>query len=123
KALTARGVVRALACCFLVMVFDAAMPSPAFAQAPAADASAFAAAWQNGTPTTVTGELTVIYADDFKSHRSELVHMIRDERTGKSERYAACAFAGRTVTGAVKELVAALKYRTPMLLGVTLLPV
>ena len=79
-----RGVVRALACALLVVAIDAATASLSFAQAPAPGAPAFAAGWQSGTPVSVTGELTVIYADDFKNQRSELVHMIRDERTGRS---------------------------------------
>lgn len=32
---------------------------------------------------TVTGVLTVLYADDFVAARSELIHMIRDERSGQ----------------------------------------
>ena len=37
-------------------------------------------------PTTVTGELILQYVDDFARNRSELIHTIRDERTGKSFR-------------------------------------
>jgi hypothetical protein len=39
-----------------------------------------------GAPITATGELTVMHADDFDNRRSELIHMVRDERTGKSFR-------------------------------------
>src|SRR5437773_2055932 len=82
----ARGVVRALACVVSIAVFNAASVSRSFAQTPSSAGSntAFGAGWQNGTPLTVTGQLTVFYADDFARHRSELVHMIRDERTGRS---------------------------------------
>jgi hypothetical protein len=44
---------------------------------------AFESAWRAGTPTVVTGLLTVIHADDFENRRAELVHFIRDERTGQ----------------------------------------
>ncbi len=43
-------------------------------------------AWQEATPATVTGELTLQYADDFVNGRSELIHTLRDERTGRSFR-------------------------------------
>ena len=39
-----------------------------------------------GTPVTVTGEITVMYSDDFVSKRAELMHVIRDEQTGRSIR-------------------------------------
>jgi hypothetical protein len=52
------------------------------AQAP----TTFEQPFQPGTPVTVTGELTVMYADDFENKRSELIHTIVDERTGKSLR-------------------------------------
>ena len=43
-------------------------------------------AFQEATPATVTGELTLQYADDFVNGRSELIHTLRDERTGRSFR-------------------------------------
>jgi len=49
------------------------------AQAP----TAFERAWQAGTPLTIAGELTVIYGDDFVNHQFELIHSIRDDRTGQ----------------------------------------
>src|SRR5437868_4663921 len=49
-------------------------------------ATTFAQGWQSGTPATVTGVLSTLYADDFANRRSELIHMIRDERTGQSFR-------------------------------------
>jgi hypothetical protein len=82
----ARGVVRALACVVAIVVLNAASVSLALAQGPPSGGSRvnFATGWQNGTPLTVTGELTVFYADDFANHRADLVHMVRDERTGRS---------------------------------------
>lgn len=38
---------------------------------------------QSGTPVTITGELSAIYADDFANKRSELVYVIRDERSNR----------------------------------------
>jgi hypothetical protein len=58
--------------------------SPFATNIPAQAPTSFEQAWQSGTPVTVTGVLTLMYADDFASRRSELVHMIRDERTGRS---------------------------------------
>lgn len=52
----------------------------ALAQAPVS----FPERLRTGTPVSVTGELTVLYADDFDNHRAELVHRIRDEQTGRS---------------------------------------
>src|SRR5258708_5168961 len=49
-------------------------------------ATTFAQGWQSGTPATVTGVLSTLYADDFANRRSELINMIRDERTGQSFR-------------------------------------
>jgi hypothetical protein len=48
--------------------------------------SPFQHEWASGTPVTVTGVLTEMYADDFAHQRSELVHTIRDEQTGRSFR-------------------------------------
>jgi Gametolysin peptidase M11/NPCBM-associated, NEW3 domain of alpha-galactosidase len=79
---TGPGVVRALACFVAVVAFDAATASLSLAQAPASDPAAFAAAWQSGTPITVTGELTVIYADDFANHRAERRYSVRDQQSG-----------------------------------------
>jgi Gametolysin peptidase M11/NPCBM-associated, NEW3 domain of alpha-galactosidase len=44
----------------------------------------FEQGWQSGRPMTVTGELTLMYADDFANRRVTLVHIVRDERTGKT---------------------------------------
>jgi hypothetical protein len=48
--------------------------------------AAFERGWRSGTPTAITGPLTILYADDFENTRSEIVHFIRDERTGQSLR-------------------------------------
>ncbi|HET7220024.1 MAG TPA: hypothetical protein VFJ02_18335, partial [Vicinamibacterales bacterium] len=50
----------------------------------AQSAASFAAGWQRGTPASVTGVITTIVGDDFAGKRSELVHLIRDERTGQA---------------------------------------
>src|SRR5688572_17269268 len=55
-------------------------------QAPAAAQDAFARAFQNGTPATITGQLTAVIADDFGRGRSELMHFVRDSQTGRSFR-------------------------------------
>ncbi len=74
-----RGYSRALPS--LVAVFAAGvLATPAAAQT----ASPFAQGWESGTPTVAIGMVTVIYADDFANQRSQLVHLIRDERTGES---------------------------------------
>ena len=75
------------ACRFAVAVSIVAgvcvMPiAKALAQAP----TAFQQAWQSGTPASVSGVVTLQYADDFAHKRSELVHMIRDEKTGRTYR-------------------------------------
>jgi hypothetical protein len=78
----ARGVVRRSLFLLMIITLAAASASRPSAQAVAPDASTFAAAWQSGTPITVTGEVTVIYADDFANHRAERRYFIRDEQSG-----------------------------------------
>ncbi len=83
NAFSARGVVvRALACVFVLAALGAATASLLNAQAPGPDSSGFAAGWQSGTPITVTGELTLIYADDFANHRAERRYFVRDRQSG-----------------------------------------
>jgi gametolysin peptidase M11/alpha-galactosidase-like protein len=65
---------------FLLTVLTLARSTEIVAQAP----SDFQKGWQSGTPVAVTGVVSAIYADDFANQRSELVHMMRDERTGQS---------------------------------------
>src|SRR5882724_7313607 len=38
---------------------------------------------EDGTPATVTGELSVIQADDFERGRSEVLHFVHDKRSGQ----------------------------------------
>ena len=45
-----------------------------------------ARAAREGTPATIVGVVTALYADDFRNQRSELIHYIRDERTQRSFR-------------------------------------
>ena len=59
-----------------------ALAVTSWAQSP----TAFERAWQSGTPTTITGQLTVLFADDFARGRAERVHVIRDARTGRAFR-------------------------------------
>jgi hypothetical protein len=40
----------------------------------------------DGTPVTIAGTLTLLYTDDFAHHRAELIHVVRDERTGRDFR-------------------------------------
>jgi hypothetical protein len=42
--------------------------------------------WNAGTPISVTGVLTIMYADDFAHQRAELIHNLSEERTGKTFR-------------------------------------
>jgi hypothetical protein len=58
------------------------------AQSPpqAAAQDAFARAYENGTAATITGQLTAVVADDFGRGRSELMHFLRDARTGRTFR-------------------------------------
>jgi len=66
----------------VVIIAVSMAPSGWAAQSQQADA--FARAWREGTAATVTGVLTTLYQDDFENRRSEIVHFIRDERTGRS---------------------------------------
>src|SRR5438552_847100 len=84
KTFAGRGVVRVIGCLLSVLAIDAATASLSFAQTPAPDPAAFAAAWQRGTPMTVTGDVTVFYADDFANHRAERVYFVRDQQSGLS---------------------------------------
>jgi hypothetical protein len=56
--------------------------SPAQAQ----EDSAFQTKWESGIPASVSGIVTAIYVDDFANRRAELLHYVRDEKTGKSYR-------------------------------------
>jgi hypothetical protein len=85
NAFAARGVVRGsfLFTIIALAIANASRPSAQTRTAGPANA-AFAAAWERGAPITVTGKVTAMYADDFANRRSELVHVIRDDRTGQS---------------------------------------
>ena len=48
--------------------------------------TAFDRGRQSGSPATITGELTAVVGDDFARGRTELMHFIRDARTGRSFR-------------------------------------
>jgi hypothetical protein len=78
----ARGVVRRSIFLLTILTLAIASASRPSAQAPAPDASTFAAAWQSGTPITVAGELMVVYADDFANKRAERRYFVRDEQSG-----------------------------------------
>lgn len=69
-------------CVFALFCSAFVTTMPAAAQSP----SVFDANWQSGTPATVAGVLTVMYADDFTRKRAELIYTIQDERSGKSFR-------------------------------------
>jgi gametolysin peptidase M11/alpha-galactosidase-like protein len=84
QSFAARGVVRACACVLSILAVGAATSSRSMAQTQAPDRAAFAAAWESGTPITVTGELTVMVADDFAHKRAERVYFIRDRQSGLS---------------------------------------
>lgn len=72
---------------FRTTILAAAVAGPlALATPSAQEASALRGAPERGMPATVTGVLTILYADDFVGARSELIHMIRDERSGQSFR-------------------------------------
>ena len=45
--------------------------------------SAVQQARQSGTPVTITGELSAVYADDFANKRSELIYLLREERSNR----------------------------------------
>ena len=68
---------------FLVAVWSVVLLSP---RTEAQQRSRFQQKWDAGTPVTMTGEVVVMQVDDFQNHRSELIHMIRDARTGKQYR-------------------------------------
>jgi hypothetical protein len=65
-------------------VLQAVLPFVHVTHAGAQALTGFQQGWQSGRPVIVSGVLTAIYADDFVNHRSSLVHIIRDEQTGKS---------------------------------------
>ena len=56
----------------------------AHAQAPGAQSVPFATGWEEGAPVTIPGRLSVIQIDDFDNRQANLVHTLRDERTGQS---------------------------------------
>jgi len=60
------------------------LPFLAIANADAQTRPPFQDGWAAGTPRTVTGALTVLAVDDFENRRADLMHIIRDERTGES---------------------------------------
>jgi hypothetical protein len=65
----------------LFAFFALALPVQiAYAQRP----EDFQNAWRLGKPVTVSGELTVIYADDVENHHSRLIHLLRDDRSGQT---------------------------------------
>lgn len=76
RHLAVRGLLRVIV---LTGLLNLALAATAFSQ----PRTQFQQLWESGTPVTLNGELTVIYADDFANHRSELIHSIRDERTGQ----------------------------------------
>src|SRR4029079_19056051 len=39
-----------------------------------------------GPATTITGTLSIVVADDLKTHPAELIHSVRDGRTGRTFR-------------------------------------
>ena len=63
---------------FLVLLGSSLAPVRLRSQEPSARPSADAA-----VPASITGELTVVTADDFAQHRSERRYQIRDEGTGE----------------------------------------
>ena len=63
----------------------AAVYLPASAQQPPTSAANPAAA-HAGTPITVSGELTVLYADDTENRRAELKYFIEDKNSGRRYR-------------------------------------
>ena len=84
SALVSRS--RALACCLALAVLQALAPRAALAQVPRPDAAGngtFAAAWQRGAAATVSGELTVMYADDFANRRAERLYFVNDRSSGR----------------------------------------
>ena len=66
--------------CLLAAMFFSGEPTRGQESAP------FQHGLMAGTPLAVTGELSVIYRDDFESRRGELMHIIRDGATGRSFR-------------------------------------
>jgi hypothetical protein len=65
---------------------QALAPHAGLAQVPRPDAAGnrtFAAAWQRGTSSMVSGELTVMYADDFANHRAERLYFVKDRHSGR----------------------------------------
>jgi len=68
---------------FLVGLFSLVLVAP---QTEAQQRTPFQQAWDAAAPITISGQLVVMHADDFQSKRSELLHMVRDAKTGKSYR-------------------------------------
>jgi gametolysin peptidase M11/alpha-galactosidase-like protein len=85
KASAVRGVVRALAWLVAVATLVVATGSAGLAQPvqPGSGNRTFAAGWIDGAPLTVTGEVTLLYADDFSHRHFDLLRLIRDYRTGQ----------------------------------------
>ena len=71
-----------VACRIWVPVAIAVFGTPTFAGAQTSQS--FDDGWRAGTPVTVTGVVTALYLDDFENRRSDVVHAIRDQKTGRS---------------------------------------
>lgn len=62
----------------------AAFATAVFSGAVVAQPLSFERAYQSGTPAVLTGELTVLYRDDFVNARAELIYTLRDDNSGRS---------------------------------------
>lgn len=77
---------RAILILFVLAILPALLPSEGLAQVPRPDAASsgtFARAWGRATPATVSGELTVMYADDFANHRAARLYFLKDLHSGR----------------------------------------
>ncbi|HWF85716.1 MAG TPA: hypothetical protein VG222_12750, partial [Vicinamibacterales bacterium] len=90
----------------VAIVATVVLAAPAAAQT----ASSFAQGWEAGTPTVAIGVVTVIYADDFANQRAQLVHLIRDERTGESYQLRFEQSAPRSVRSGARVQIAGRRY-------------
>lgn len=72
---------RVWTCVFAGLCLIAGMPARVPAQSPAAERSGPA-----DGPIRASGTLTVLYADDIDAGRAELMHVVVDERTGRTHR-------------------------------------
>jgi uncharacterized membrane protein len=79
----ARFVERVLLFLVVLAGVAAASASAQTVSAPQSNWPGFQEGWRTGTPVDVTGEVTVLYADDFANRRAERLYFVKDKESGR----------------------------------------